>query len=153
MSNYRRGKKRLFESEGFHLHFPTELFLGQVRPKMCRTTSVCSGESTLRRNRGGGRGRGSNGELVRPRPRSANVKKEKIRGSAGTITPSPLLHSRVHACEGGSKAGKRGTERMARLGSVGKIKLGRPERSPLDRLLRTLSFSLYVLFSLGESER
>ncbi|TGZ33731.1 Uncharacterized protein DBV15_07035 [Temnothorax longispinosus] len=31
----------------FHLHFPTQLFLGQVRPKMCHETPVCSGESTL----------------------------------------------------------------------------------------------------------
>ncbi|KYQ59809.1 hypothetical protein ALC60_01194, partial [Trachymyrmex zeteki] len=76
--NYRHSKKRLFEREGFHLHFPTQLFLGQVRPKMCRTTSVCSGESTLEETAAAA------AALVRPRPRSANVKKEKIRGSAGT---------------------------------------------------------------------
>lgn len=74
------------------------------------------------------------------------MEKEKIRGSAGRSLPLPsCTHTRVHPYEGGSKAGKRGTERMARLGSVGKIKLGRPERSPLDRLLYSFFFPLRSL--------
>ena len=90
MLNYRHGKKRLFESEGFHLHFPTELFLGQVRPKICRTTSVCSGESTLEETVAAAAAAATT-TLVRPRPRSASVKKEKIRGSTGTINSLSLL--------------------------------------------------------------
>lgn len=117
---------------------------------MCHETPVCSGESTLEAVTTATEATA----LVRPRPRSVNVEKEKIGGSAGMITPSPFLHShvRVHACEGGSKAGKRRTERMARLGSVGKIKLGRPERSPLDRLLYSLFFPLYSLLPGRERE-
>jgi len=120
---------------------------------MCHATPVCSGESTLEVATTTVAAAAT--ALVRPRPRSTNVEKEKIRGSAGRrYDPSPFLHSytRVHACEGGSKAGKRGTERMARLGSVRKIKLGRPERSPLDRLLYSLFFPLRSLFSGQERE-
>ncbi|EGI57637.1 hypothetical protein G5I_14162 [Acromyrmex echinatior] len=103
MLNYRRGKKRLFESEGFHLHFPTELFLGQVRPKMCRTTSVCSGESTLEETVAAAAvaaaaAAAAATALVRPRPRSANVKKEKIRGSAGTRGVRGSEHGAAVVC-------------------------------------------------------